>query len=164
MMIKPHPYDCIIYLLQGGGALGAYQVGVCESLINNHYPPDWLIGTSIGGINAAIIAGNEPDKRIEKLKGFWNKIATPSCGNQLLFQDKWQRWQNLLSSESALLFGQQGFFKLRMTNPFMQEMSSPDNLSFYDTSELRTTLEEFVDFDLINQVKVRLTLSSVCVE
>lgn len=164
MLNKPHPYDCVIYLLQGGGALGAYQVGVCENLIKHHCPPDWLIGTSIGGINAAILAGNQPELRIEKLKAFWHKIATPSLPDNFPLADKWHKWQNLFASESAILYGQKGFFKLRFTNPFMQQTDEPDNISFYDTSELRQTLEEFIDFNLINQQKVRLSLSAVCVE
>ncbi|MGE3318143.1 MAG: patatin-like phospholipase family protein [Candidatus Berkiella sp.] len=163
MIVKPHPYDCVIYLLQGGGALGAYQVGVCESLINHHCAPDWLIGTSIGGINAAILAGNKPEDRIDKLKAFWQKISTPSLPDIFPITKRWHKWQNLLSSENAILFGQNGFFKLRMGNPFIQ-YGSPDNVSFYDTSILRATLEEFIDFELINQQKVRLTLGAVCVE
>ncbi len=164
MINTPRPYDCVIYLLQGGGALGAYQVGVCESLMRNHYAPDWLIGTSIGGINAAIIAGNEPSQRIEKLKAFWQKISTPSLPNNFTDNRRLHKWQNFLASESAILYGQPGFFKLRVNSPFISVGDGPDNISFYDTSELRTTLEEFVDFNLINQQKVRLTLSAVCVE
>lgn len=166
MIVSPHPYDCVIYLLQGGGALGAYQVGVCESLIKHNHPPDWLIGTSIGGINAAIMAGNEPDVRIEKLKAFWKKIATPSpmIPSSFMLEDKWHKWQNMCASESALLFGQNGFFKLRMANPFFEGTSDPEQLSFYDTSALKNTLEEFIDFKLINQRKIRLSLSAVCVE
>src|SRR6266852_6166696 len=70
-------FDCIALLLQGGGALGAYQAGVYEALAEANLHPDWTAGISIGAINSALIAGNPPESRVEKLREFWQQITTP---------------------------------------------------------------------------------------
>src|SRR3984957_6356778 len=76
---RPESYDKKVALvLQGGGALGSYQAGVYEALSTSPYLPDWIAGISIGAINAAIIAGNAPDKRVERLTAFWDEISAPS--------------------------------------------------------------------------------------
>ena len=69
------PFECIALLLQGGGALGAYQAGVYEALSEAHLAPDWVAGISIGAVNAALIAGNPPTVRVEKLREFWKLIT-----------------------------------------------------------------------------------------
>ena len=74
---KRPPFECVALLLQGGGALGAYQGGVYQALSEAHIHPDWVAGISIGSINAAIIAGNAPEARVEKLHGFWESITSP---------------------------------------------------------------------------------------
>jgi len=108
---EPLPYDGIVYLFQGGGALGAYQVGVSEALFEHGCEPTWVIGNSIGAINGAIIVGNKPDVRIPKLKEFWNTIASPlpdwffSMDN-----DELRNMQNFLSSGWTALHGQKRFF------------------------------------------------------
>ncbi|RDI43772.1 patatin-like phospholipase family protein [Aquicella lusitana] len=155
-------FDRIIYLFQGGGALGAYQVGVFKALHENGYLPDWMIGTSIGAINSAIVAGNKPEKRIEKLEGFWNSISTklpamPDTLNNIVME----RWHHFVSAQMTAWFGQPGFFRPRWWNPWWSLQSTVDKLSYYDTSELRETLLRYVDFDLINQKKVRLSIGSV---
>ncbi len=159
------PYDQTVFLLQGGGALGAYQGGVCEALLEADLTPNWIIGTSIGAINSAIIAGNKPEHRIEKLKIFWDRIATPlpyiPTPNEYI---PFLQYQKYLSALWTTLFGQTGFFKPRLTSPFLESDCYPNQISFYDCSELKETLEELVDFDLINQKKTRLTLGAVCVE
>ncbi|HSX20621.1 MAG TPA: patatin-like phospholipase family protein [Gammaproteobacteria bacterium] len=161
-------YDQLLFVLQGGGALGAYQVGVCEALLDRKCEPTWVIGTSIGGINGAIIAGNKPADRIPKLKQFWNTIAVhvpnifPDFFN--MFGGQAQNFQNMYISDWAAMMGVNGFFKPRMINPWLETHSTPDELSFYDTSELRKTLEEVIDFKILNSKKVRLTVSAVCVE
>src|SRR5258705_11043724 len=71
------PFECIALLLQGGGALGAYQAGVYQALSEAHLFPDWVAGISIGAINSALIAGNHPEVRVEKLRKFWDLITTP---------------------------------------------------------------------------------------
>src|SRR5690349_5789425 len=104
MAIKKHPYDQIVYLLQGGGALGSYQAGVCEALLEHNCFPDWIVGTSIGAINAAIIAGNKPENRIVKLKEFWDTISYPlpsfiGLEDNILLQE----FQNYFSSSLIAL-------------------------------------------------------------
>lgn len=161
MTNKLHSYDQTVYLLQGGGALGSYQVGVCQALLEHECMPDWLVGTSIGAINASIIAGNKPKDRIDKLNEFWNTITSPLLlphvpTDNYLFGE----WKKFWSAQWTLWFGQPGFFKPRLMNPWFIS-STPDNISFYDTTELRQTLENVIDFDLINEKKIRLTLGAV---
>src|SRR6267154_3766870 len=71
------PFECIALLLQGGGALGAYQAGVYQALSEAHLYPDWVAGISIGAINSALIAGNPPEARLEKLRTFWERVSSP---------------------------------------------------------------------------------------
>jgi NTE family protein len=71
------PFECIALLLQGGGALGAYQAGVYEALSEGHLYPDWVAGISVGAINSALIAGNPPEARFDKLRKFWELVTTP---------------------------------------------------------------------------------------
>src|SRR5882672_9392586 len=73
-------FDCIALLLQGGGALGAYQAGVYEALAEAELSPDWVAGISIGSINAAIIAGNPPESRVAKLRNFWEAVTSSPLG------------------------------------------------------------------------------------
>src|ERR1700722_4152826 len=115
-----HSYDQIVYLLQGGGALGSYQVGVCEALLEHNYAPDWVVGTSIGAINAAIIVGNKPSHRIAKLKEFWDKISSPfpsfiGLKDNILLQE----FQNYLQCQWIALYGQANFFKPRLISPLL---------------------------------------------
>lgn len=161
-VLSQEAYDHVIFLMQGGGALGAYQVGVCDALIEQDIHPTWLVGTSIGGINAAIIAGNKPEHRIAKLKEFWHEISMPTPGfNFEHASDEYRLWQNRLSSEWSLWFGVPSFFKPRFPPEFLETPLPIVDLSFYDTSELRNTLLKYVDFDLINSKQVRLSLSAV---
>lgn len=155
-------FDRTILLLQGGGALGAYQVGVFKGLSENGYHPDWLIATSIGAINSAIIAGNTPENRVKKLIEFWQTISTkmpppPDTLNNIFME----RWEHFLSALYTLSIGQPGFFKPRPYNPWWGIESTADKLSFYDTEDLRKTLLRFIDFDLINEKKIRLSISAV---
>lgn len=160
--MKKHTYDRVVFVMQGGGALGAYQVGVCEALLQFGVHPDWTIGTSIGAINAAIIAGNPPEQRVFKLKQFWKKMAYPMPFFSIPSHNQFIReWVNWCCATSILFTGVNGFFKPRVLNPWLHLSSSPDQLSYYDTSELRDSLLEHIDFDLINQKKTRLTVGSV---
>lgn len=166
MGTKVHPYDQVVFLLQGGGALGAYQVGVCEILLKNEFNPNWVVGTSIGAINAALIAGSRPKDRIIHLKSFWQDITTPLFSPEERNNENqvWlQQWQSYLSATYTLLFGQNNFFTPRWFNPWFVQGATPAELSFYDTTVLRTTLAKYIDFDLINQQKLRLTLGAVSV-
>lgn len=157
---KPPPKN--VYFLQGGGALGAYQLGVCKKLLSSGYEPDWVIGTSIGSINAAIIAGNPPEKRIEKLDEFWQSIATPTSSFDWMGDTgPMRKAQNMWSANMSLIMGQPNFYSPRLVNPWFIEHDTADNISFYDTTPLKLNLERLIDFDLINEKKVRLTLCAV---
>ncbi len=154
-------YGQTALVLQGGGALGAYQAGAFEALATLGYEPDWYAGISIGAINAAIIAGNEPKRRIEQLSAFWHKLTA-----ELLFPapDWWPELRpayNLWAEEMVSLSGVPGFFRPRMLPPLSYPRGFAEALSIYDTAPLRQTLEEFVDFDRINAKATRLSLGAV---
>lgn len=174
-MSKVHSYDLSVYLLQGGGALGSYQMGVIEGLLDGGCTPDWIVGTSIGAINAAIVAGNAPENRIAKLHEFWQTVTLPSMHTlSELIQSSYpfcafansniRKLKNFWSALGTLHFGQPHFFEPRTLNPWFAELSTPDQISFYDTSQLKRTLEKIIDFDYLNQQHVRLSLSAVCLE
>src|SRR6267142_545917 len=109
--VRPRPpFECIALVLQGGGALGAYQAGVYEALTKADLHPDWIAGISIGAINGALIAGNAPEVRVEKLRAFWERVtAKPSCDwSKRLFvarSDAVRQWQNQMSANLALVSG-----------------------------------------------------------
>ena len=156
-------HDHIACCFQGGGALGAYQVGVMQALHEAGYHPDWFCGTSIGAINAAIAAGNTVEDRIPKLEQFWSSIATQTMIDESFLPTDIlsQRFQNHMSAQTTLLYGQPGFFTPRLLPPTPGCHSEPQSLSFYDTSPLRSTLERVVDFDRINSGHVRLSVGAV---
>ena len=147
-------------VLQGGGALGAYQGGVYEALFERYQSLDWVAGVSIGAINASIIAGNSPNERIDKLKSFWDLLSSgPGQRFQSIPVDRLLFKQ--LSAASAVFFGIPGFFRPRV-GPVMLLGSSAPVLSYFDTAELRSTLERFVDFDRINRKNaMRLSVGAV---
>ncbi len=154
-------------VLQGGGALGAYQAGVYEALDEFDLLPDWVAGISIGAINAAIIAGNAPEKRVERLAQFWDRISTKT-GPASLFEKQpilsGDMGRNLFaqaSSALSILTGQTGFFKPRFMPPHFWPAGSVEATSYYDTSPLKSTLEELVDFDRINAKETRLSVGAV---
>ena len=172
MPLTRPPFDTIALVLQGGGALGAYQAGVMEGLAAAGIEPDWVAGISIGAINAAIIAGNEPKVRIERLRDFWTTVSRPAAyPDALAFMDAWvepvddwrrQVW-NSWNALRALTEGQRGFFTPRPTTALLGSQP-PAAASFYDTAPLKATLERLVDFDRINAGVTRLTVSAVNVE
>jgi NTE family protein len=158
---RPASYDKRVALvLQGGGALGSYQAGVYEALSTSDYPPDWVAGISIGAVNAAIIAGNAPKRRVARLRQFWERITTPPAW--------WPAWlDGALGSDwgghqqaaaAALLFGQPGFFAPR---PPVEWLFGRMPTSLYDTAALKGTLESLVDFNRINAREVRLSVGAV---
>ena len=165
-------YERIALVLQGGGALGAYQCGVYEALHDAGIRPDWFAGTSIGAINAAIIAGNAERDRVERLHAFWDQITGHGAATAwpLRALSQWATWlppSNVLSKGLAatsalgsLGFGQSGFFSPRSTPPMLLTDGSPQATSFYDTAPLRQTLERLVDFDRINHGDVRLSVGA----
>jgi len=150
----------IALVLQGGGALGAYQVGVYEALAEHGLAPDWVAGTSIGAINGAIIAGNPPEARLERLERFWRGLEHRDPWN-LARSDNTQmrRLASLMSAMRAVAMGEPGFFTPRL-NPLAD---GADKASFYDVSPLRETLQQVVDFDYLNERHVRLSVGAVSV-
>ena len=151
-------------VLQGGGALGAYQAGVYEALMKTDFCPDWVAGVSIGAINAAIIAGNAHADRLPALRSFWEQTSS-SLPIQLPFGNEQMR--AALSGASAswvAAFGVTGFFAPRLPPPFLRSPGSEGATSFYDTSALKTTLERLVDFERINAKQTRLSLGAVNVQ
>ena len=145
-------------MLQGGGALGAYQGGVYQALHEAGVEPDWIIGTSIGAINAAIITGNRPEDRLSRLKEFWRRVERSNFWGVF---PAWTGVADALSSWSTLANGIPGFFE---TNPraFLgaHVPLGADHAGYYSTEPLRKTLEELVDFSLINQKQPRLTVGA----
>lgn len=159
---RPAGYDRKVALvLQGGGALGSYQAGVYQALAGSDYLPDWVAGISIGAINAAIIAGNPAEQRVEKLRAFWEGITEPSS--------PWAFWIDAMlaralgdhrpvGAANALAFGQPGFFVPRGPGAWL---SAPPPTSWYDTAALKGTLERLVDFDRINARQTRFSVAAV---
>jgi NTE family protein len=169
MPLSRPPFDTIALVLQGGGALGAYQAGVAEGLSEAGIEPDWIAGVSIGAINGALIAGNAPEHRVARLREFWTTVAQPGVWPDALHWlahaiepvDDWRRqlW-NGVSAWRALTEGQRGFFSPRPPTAWLGT-PSPATASFYDTAPLKATLERLVDFDRINHGETRLTVSAV---
>lgn len=139
-------------VLQGGGALGGYQVGVYKSLEKRGYLPDLVVGISIGAINSAIIAGNLPQNRVAKLNEFWLKVSH-NTGYSHGADHYASKNHNQFSSQLALLFGQTGFFRPRIINPWLMQNLSPENSAYYDTTPLKDTLLEVIDFKYLNSAK-----------
>lgn len=152
-----------VYVFQGGGALGAYQAGFVEALENAELPPDWLVGTSIGAINATLIAGNAPADRLKALRSFWDRVTTKQGFAPQLPSSPWTAlWQQGLQTWQTLTSGVPGFFRPRGPLSWDMNRRAPLNeLSFYDTSPLAATLRELVDFDRIAAAETRLTLCAV---
>jgi NTE family protein len=160
------PFECIALLLQGGGALGAYQAGVYEALAEANLHPDWIAGISIGAINGAVIAGNAPELRVDKLRAFWERVtASPACDwGDCLFpakSDAVRLWLSQVSAYFALAVGAPGFFTPRFSPPWLHQAGTASATSFYDTSRLKQTLEELVDFDRINAQRLRFSVGAV---
>lgn len=156
-------YDQSILTLQGGGALGAYQAGVYEGLAEAGFEPTWVVGISIGGINAAIIAGNPPERRVERMRTFWDRISSYAPMTPPWWLDAMSPALKILSASAVISFGVPAFFVPRVPPPYFAAEGSPGSLSFYDTSPLKRTLEELVDFDLVNRGAMRLSLGAVSV-
>ena len=160
-------------ILQGGGALGAYQAGVYEQLSAQHFQPDWIVGTSIGAINGAIIAGNRPEHRVAKLRAFWDSLAPASS-----WLDAWSpvAWAEIFNPFAAAMGvttrngavlgamsqGIAGFFSPRLgVNCGINAPVAIADAGFYDTSPLRQTLLDHVDYDYLNSGPVRLSVCAV---
>ena len=164
-------YETVALVLQGGGALGAYQAGVYEGLHEAGIRPNWFAGISIGAINAAIIAGNPPERRLERLREFWDLISRPALFPRAL---DWQEltgflplaqgartWANILSAGRTLVEGQAGFFLPRSPVEWFGAFDGSGPVSYYDSTPLQETLERLVDFDRLNGSDVRMSVGAV---
>jgi NTE family protein len=160
------PFERIALILQGGGALGAYQAGVYQALAEANLQPDWVAGISIGAINSALIAGNSPAERINRLREFWEAVSTPPFGipDPRWFEVRGDLSRSLLNqahSLGALLGGVPNFFLPRVPPPYLQPNGTLDATSYYDVAPLRATLERLVDFDMINAREMRFSVGTV---
>jgi NTE family protein len=162
------PFEVVALVLQGGGALGAYQAGVYEALAAAGIHPNWVAGVSIGAINAALIAGNAPKDRVDRLREFWAQVTSSGCwpwfddpSFGFARGDISRNFFNQMSATLALTNGAKGFFKPRPVGPLLQPAGTIEATSFYDTANLKRTLERLVDFDRINAGATRLSVSAV---
>jgi len=148
----------VVLVLQGGGALGSYQAGVYQALQEAGIEPDWIIGTSIGAINASLIAGNPPGERLPKLKEFWKRMEQSPIWN---FRTAFPDFNERLSYWSTLTHGIPGFFR---PNPLAHAGDSypldAERAGYYTTAPLENTLAELVDMDLLNSCEPRLTVGA----
>jgi NTE family protein len=156
--IRNNDHGQVVLVLQGGGALGAYQGGVYQALHEVGVEPDWIIGTSIGAINAAIITGNKPEDRLARLQEFWRRVERSDFWGAF---PTWAGVADALGSWMTLTKGISGFFEPH-TRAFLgaHVHLGPDHAGYYSTEPLRKTLEELVDFSLINQKRPRLTVGA----
>src|SRR5881392_304957 len=154
-------HESTVLVLQGGGALGAYQAGVYEGMHEAGIAPNWITGVSIGAINAALIVGNRPENRIPRLREFWDRVSSgiplavpaPLDWIRVLFN----RW----SASASMAFGVPGFFSPRFPSPLFAPPGAPGALSLYDTAPLLETLRELVDLDVIKARNVRISVGAV---
>ena len=150
-----------VLVLQGGGALGSYQAGAYQSLCHAGFEPDWVAGISIGAVNAAIIAGNEGETRVKRLKEFWEMVSAPVPWKPIGKSDHSRELFNSTSAALIATFGVPGFFTPRIPPAPLWPPGSPQAESYYDTAPLKKTLERLVDFDRINDLKTRFSVGAV---
>src|SRR6201996_7275885 len=158
---RPEGCGRVALVLQGGGALGAYQPGVYQALHEAGIEPDWVSGVSIGAINSAIIAGNPPERRLERLKDFWQRITDRTVWAYTPDGDIFRQARNATSAFYTTMLGQPGFFEPRRNSPWFAFTGSKDATSYYENEPLRETLLELVDFDLINEKRCRFSVGAV---
>jgi NTE family protein len=158
---RPEGCDRLALVLQGGGALGAYQAGVYQALQEVGLEPDWVSGVSIGAINSAIIAGNPPAWRLKRLRTFWERITERKIWNYTPDGDVFRKARNANSSWITIMQGQPGFFAPRNPSPWLSFAGAQTATSYYDNAPLRETLMELVDFSLINERETRFAVGAV---
>lgn len=159
--------ESVALLLQGGGALGSYQAGVYQALLERGIEPTWIAGISIGAINSAIIAGNSAGDRLAKLRAFWETVS--DAGDNC-WSDRWaghwqsdraRGWINRLASGRVIAGGVRGFFRPRIPPPYLLPASTAGVTSYYDVTGLWSTLERLIDFDRINAKAMRFSGGAV---
>ncbi|PAJ76488.1 patatin-like phospholipase family protein [Burkholderia ubonensis] len=149
----------VVLVLQGGGALGAYQLGVFQAMSESGIEPDWVIGTSIGAINAALIVGNPPERRDQRLAEFWRRVTERT---ELAGPVSLPGWDKLFAEMMIIGGGITGFFE---PNPasWLGPMArlGVDRASYYRIAPLRDTLISLIEPDLLNAGRPRLTVGAV---
>jgi NTE family protein len=158
---RPEGCDRVALVLQGGGALGAYQAGVYQALHESGIEPDWVSGVSIGAINAAIIAGNVPDQRRSRLRTFWESITDRKIWPFTPDGDVFRKARNATSSWMTMIGGQPGFFEPRVPSPWLSFAGARTATSYYDNGPLRETLRTLIDFSIINSQAIRFAVGAV---
>ena len=161
------PFERIALILQGGGALGSYQAGVYQALAEANLHPDWVAGISIGAVNSALIAGNPPERRVDRLREFWETVSMSAVRGALSrgFGDPRRIYSQ--RRQSGALIGHPARRRARLFSnrvfrlPFFYPNGSPEALSYYDVAPLKATLERLVDFDLINAGAMRFSVGAV---
>src|SRR3954452_19105641 len=146
----------IVLVLQGGGALGAYQAGVFQALHEAGVEPDWVIGTSIGAINAGIIAGNRPDQRLPRLREFWARMAHNPVTQ---FASEMPGWGSTAANAMTMMSGVQGFF-VPNAGALLGLQLTPETAGYYTTAPLAATLNGLIDIELLNTCTTRLTVGA----
>ncbi|MDR3469875.1 MAG: patatin-like phospholipase family protein [Xanthobacteraceae bacterium] len=148
----------VVLVLQGGGALGSYQAGVYQAMHEAGIEPDWVIGTSIGAINAGLIAGNEPGERLPRLREFWRRLEHNPVW---AFPSAWPGLQDTLSYWSTVLGGIPAFFKPNLLAHWgVHYPLGADRAGYYSTAPLEATLAELVDVSRLNRGAPRLTVGA----
>ncbi|WP_280154721.1 patatin-like phospholipase family protein [Piscinibacter sp. XHJ-5] len=164
------PFPRVALVLQGGGALGSYQGGVCQGLEDAGIRCDWVAGVSIGALNAALIAGNPPGQRVARLREFWETVCMPAylqptavAADAMVdaMGGRARKALNAFNAWRAVLEGQRGFFVPRGPAAWWADAHDPSRASFYDTTPLRGTLERLVDFDRLNAGEMRVSVMAV---
>ena len=152
-----------IVVFGGGNALGAYLGGAYEQMLQQDIRPDWIIGASIGAVTGAIVAGNPPEKRLERLKAFWAEatLATPLAG---FGNEKLRQYYNGWHAALSAMFGRPSIFTHRWPGFWAALPGTPNDVALYDHSPLRATLERLVDFDYLARSEIRLSICCVDIE
>ena len=154
----------VALVLQGGGALGSYQAGVYQALDAAGIEIDHVAGISIGAVNAALIAGNPAERRVERLRTFWDRTSAALPSFPIWTGDWGREWLHEASAGFVATFGVPGFFFPNLVPPAVAIPGTPQALSFYDSSQLAKTLDELVDWDLLNNGPVRIAVGAVEIE
>jgi NTE family protein len=150
-----------VLVLQGGGALGAYQAGAYEALAAAEHTPDWVAGISIGALNGAIIAGNPPERRVQRLREFWERVSSLLIAAPFFNDDASRKLFGEASAAFVAATGAPGFFEPRIPPAVFMPRGSPEAMSLYDTTPLLESLHDLIDFDYLNSGRVRLSIGAV---
>jgi len=156
--------ETVALVLQGGGALGSYQAGVFEALTRERIRIDWVAGISIGAINSAIIAGNDPALACDKMRAFWEQVTSGGFDYVFAEHDYWREFNHFMGAANAAIMGVPGFYRPHLLPPDFAWPGTPGAISLYDTSELAATLDRYVDWDRLNDGPVRFSVGAVNVE